>query len=100
MADLDDAPAAETVSGQDEELSSGKKQYIAGALAVAFGYAAGIATNFGGVVPDALHALTHDFSPWHLPLHAVFTLATATIGATAMAIVERIQEKPKAPPAP
>ena len=81
-------------SGADH---SNRGQFIAGSLSVAFAYAAGFATDFAGYVPNAVQTLVHDANVLQLPLHALFILASASVGAAGMAGWQRWRREKAAP---
>lgn len=87
---------ADSDKAHDSDVS-GRRQLIAGALTTAFAYAAGFATNFAGVIPDPVQTLVHDASLWHAPLHIVFALGTATVGAAGVAVWEHFRNKAPTP---
>lgn len=71
------------------EASAGTgKQWAAGGLAVAFGYAALFTTGLG-FFPDPVQTFITDASWQQAPLHALFTMATGSVGAGAAALLDK-----------
>ena len=80
--------------------NSSRKQWIAGGLGIAFGYAALLTTGLGGL-DTYIETTVSQLTVTDGGLHVLFALCSGTVGATAMAIWDKIQSKDEpTPPKP